>query len=441
MAKVAQGYLKLNWEVVEQASDLERLGLLLNSLDDEALMQELERDRKGRRDDYPVRVCWNCVLAQGLLGHAATAALLRELRRNPSLRRAVGMDPNRGEAAVPTKDAMNRFVGKLNGAKYRGKVEGLVKQLVEQLRTYLPDLGQHAAVDSTALRTWARGRAKPEDSSDPEADWGRKTRRWTDTKGQRHEEVRKWFGYKLHLVVDTRHEVPVAWRVTRASAADNGEVEGLVGGLKERHPQIEVETLAGDKAYDDGPLVEQLYDQYKIRAVFDLRDTAQDGEDGEPIPGSRNVVLGDDGQVYCYHKEGKEVVQQPMRYWGYEESRGGQKWRCPAAVYGWKCPEREACSPSAYGRVVRVKWAKDWRRFGPMPHGTPQRKRRYNGRTASERVNSRLKVGLALGDLKVRGQARIELQVALSLVVLLGMAKGHLARKAKAWRSLTRLAR
>ena len=97
MARVAQGYLKLNWEVIEQASDLERLRLLLNSLDDEGLMQELERDRKGRRDEYPVRVCWNCLLAQHLLGHAKVSELLRELRRNPTLRAAVGMDPNKGE--------------------------------------------------------------------------------------------------------------------------------------------------------------------------------------------------------------------------------------------------------------------------------------------------------------------------------------------------------
>jgi len=441
MARVAQGYLKLNWEVIEQASDLERLRLLLNSLDDEGLMQELERDRKGRRDEYPVRVCWNCLLAQGLLGHAAMAELLRELRRNPSLRAAVGMDPHKGEAGVPTKDAMSRFVKKLRGTRYRAKVEGLVEALVEQVREYLPDLGKHAAVDSTALRTWARGRAKPWESSDPEADWGRKTRRWTDEEGQRHEEVRKWFGYKLHLVVDTRHELPVAWTVTRASAADNEQVIGLLEALKERHPQIGVQTLAGDKAYDDGPLVEELHEQWHIRAVFDLRDTAKDGEDGEAIPGSRNLVWGDDGQVYCYYKRGKEVVQQPLRYWGFEESRQCQKWRCAAAVYGWRCPERQRCGPSTYGRVVRVKWTKDWRRFGPMPHGTPQRKRRYNGRTACERVNSRLKTALALDDLHVRGKARIELRVAIALVVLLGMAKGHLERKAKAWRSLTRLAR
>jgi hypothetical protein len=282
--------------------------------------------------------CWNCLLAQRVLGHAEMAGLLRELRRNPSLRAAVGMDPNKGEKAVPTKDAMSRFVKKLVGAKYRTKVEGLVGQLLGQVRQTLPDLGRHAAVDSTALRTWARGRGKPEESSDPEADWGHKTRRWTDKEGQRHEEVRTWFGYKLHLLVDTRHELPVAWKVTRASAADNGQVQGLLEGLKERHPGIRVETLAGDKAYDDGPLVQTLHAQWH------------------------------------------------------------------------------------------------------MPHGTQQRKRRYNGRTACERVNSRLKVGLMLGDLKVRGKARIELGVAIALVVLLGMAKGHLQRKAKAWRSLTRLA-
>jgi hypothetical protein len=441
MARIGQGYLNLNWEVVEQASDLERLRLLLNSLDDEALMQELEKDRKQRRDDYPVRVCWNCLLAQHLLGHAKVSELLRELRRNPTLRRAVGMDPHKGEEAVPTKDAMSRFTTKLSGARYRRKVQELVDQLVEQVREYLPDLGQHGAVDSTALRTWARGRAKPEESSDPEADWGRKTRRWTDAEGKVHEEVRKWFGYKLHLVVDTRHEVPLTWKVTRASAADNPEVIGLLEGLRDRHPQIRVQTLAGDKAYDDGPLIETLHEEWGIRAVFDLRETSKDGEDGEVIPGSGNMVLGDDGQVYCYYKKGPEVVQQPLVYWGFEARRGCQKWRCPAAVHGGRCPERDRCGPSAYGRVVRVKCQKDWRRFGPMPHGTKQRKRRYNGRTACERVNSRLKTGLALDDLHVRGKARIELRVAASLIVLLGMAKGHLQRKAKAWRSLTRLAR
>ena len=441
MARVAQGYLKLNWEVIEQASDLERLRLLLNSLDDEALRVELERDRKGRRDDYPVRVCWNCLLAQHLLGHAKGSELLRELRRNPTLRAAVGMDPNQGEGGVATKDAMSRFTTKLSGARYRRKVEQLVDQLMEQMREPLPDLGKHVAVDSTAVRTWARGRANPSESSDPEADWGRKTRRWTDKHGKDHEEVRKWFGYKLHLVVDTRHELPVAWTVTRASAADNGQVIGLVEQVAERHPAMRVQTLAGDKAYEDGPLIEELHQEWGVRAVFDLRDTSKDGETGEAIPGSRNMVLGDDGRVYCYYQKAKEVVEQPLVYWGFEQGRGCQKWRCGAAVHGWRCPEREGCCPRAYGRVVRVKWEKDWRRFGPMPHGTMQRRRRYNGRTACERVNSRLKTGLALDDLHVRGKARIELRVGLSLVVLLGMAKGHLQRKAKAWRSLTRLAR
>ncbi|MFH1730146.1 MAG: hypothetical protein ABIF82_00665 [Planctomycetota bacterium] len=37
--------------------------MMLFEADDEELMRKLERARKGRRDDYPVRVCWNVLLA------------------------------------------------------------------------------------------------------------------------------------------------------------------------------------------------------------------------------------------------------------------------------------------------------------------------------------------------------------------------------------------
>jgi len=441
MAKVAQGYLPLNWEVIEQSSDLDRLRMVLGGLDDEELMQALEKERKQRRDDYPVRVCWNCLLAGLVLQHAHGAGLLRELKRNPSLRRAVGMDPHKGEKAVPTKDAMSRFVQKLLRPEHARRVEALAQGLVDKLGQRMPDLGKHLAVDATALRTWARGRRDPAQSTDPEAGWGRKTRRWTDKEGRAHEEVTKWFGYKLFLLVDTRHEMPVGWSLHPAHVSDNQTVEAMVEGLTQKHPAMKVQTLAGDKAFDDGPLIQRIHERFGIRAVFDLRDTAQDGEDGQVLPGTRNILLGKDGRVYCYHKEGARLVRQPMVYWGFDQGRTCQKWRCAAAVSGHSCPERARCSPTPYGRSVRVKCQTDWRRFGPMPHGTPERRRRYNGRTAVERVNSRLKTGLTLDDLHVRGRARIGLRTRLALIVLLAMAQGHLDNKAKAWRSLTRLAR
>ena len=50
MAKLLAPYL-FRWREVGAKSDLERLMLVLEYLPDEGLMQELEEQRKGGRDD------------------------------------------------------------------------------------------------------------------------------------------------------------------------------------------------------------------------------------------------------------------------------------------------------------------------------------------------------------------------------------------------------
>ena len=440
MARLGQQYLPLDWQAVEEAPDLDRLRLVLEDLPDEGLMRRLESRRWGRPDGASVRVKWNCLLAQRVLGHRRTSELLRELRRNPTLRRLVGIPPGRGVRGVPDKDQMSRFWQKLV-KRHAAAVEALLVAAQAKLAEHLPDLGAQAGVDSTALRTWARGRGDPAQSADPEADWGRKTRRWTDKEGRAHEEVTKWFGYKGHFLVDTRYELPLAWEVTRASRPDNEPVLDLVGKFHRWHAgKRRVQTLSGDKAYDDGDLVKPLWGEEKVRAVFDLRDSAQDGEDGERLAPGENILLGDDGQVYCYAGSGSHLVRQAMVPWGFEAKRGTQKYRCPAAVAGISCPERERCGRGRYGRVVRVKNHQDWRRFGPLARGTKQWERLYRARTANERVNSRVKEGMGLDDPSVRGRANMQMAVNLAVLALYGLALGHLRRKAKAWRSYTRLA-
>ena len=97
MARVAQRCLSLDWEAIEECPDLARVEMTLASLPDEALVRTLESRRWGRKDTTPVRVKWNCLIAGRLLGHATTNGLLRELRRNPTLRRTVGIHPALGE--------------------------------------------------------------------------------------------------------------------------------------------------------------------------------------------------------------------------------------------------------------------------------------------------------------------------------------------------------
>lgn len=439
MARIGQAVLPLDWEALEECPDLTRVRMALESLPDEELMKALESRRWGRRDATPVRVKWNCLIIARVLGHATTNDLLRELRRNPTLRRLAGIHPALGIRGVPDKYELSRFRLKLAGG-FQGQIERMQALALERLREYLPGLGEQLGTDTTALRTWARGRKDPADSADPQADWGRKTRRWKDAKGKAHEEVSKWFGYKGHLLVDTRYEMPLARRVTKASRPDAEKLMEMIKELKKRHPEMKPKTLSADKAYDDGSLTQQIWEEQKIRPVFALRDTAQDGEDGEPLAGARNILLGDDGQVYCYAASKGKTIRQAMRPWGFEADRGTLKYRCPAAVLGTDCPDREKCSTGPYGRVVRVKNHTDWRRFGPLARETKQWKRLYAKRTACERVNARLKVGLALDELHSRGIEQVTLSVDLAILTLHGLALGHLKRGAKHWRSYSRLA-
>ena len=56
--------------------------------------------------------------------------------------------------------------------------------------------------------------------------------------GTTQEKVVKCFGYKLHLIVDSKYELPVAFQVTTASKSDVKEGEKLVEKLVKDVPEI-----------------------------------------------------------------------------------------------------------------------------------------------------------------------------------------------------------
>jgi hypothetical protein len=95
MASIHQTEL-FSWEDVDAASDLDRLRVLLAALPDEDLMRTLEAERRGRRDDYPLRAVWNSVLAGIVFEHVSVQSLRRELLRNAQLRQVCGFDVFRG---------------------------------------------------------------------------------------------------------------------------------------------------------------------------------------------------------------------------------------------------------------------------------------------------------------------------------------------------------
>jgi hypothetical protein len=66
---------------------------------------------------------------------------------------------------------------------------------------------------------------------------------------------------------------------------------------------------------------------------------------------------------------------------------------------------------------VRVPQAVDRRRFPSIPRATRQFERRYNGRTAVERVNARLKGRWGIDDGNVVGSRRFSGHVSAVLIV------------------------
>ncbi|MGH9341693.1 MAG: hypothetical protein ACRD1R_19435 [Acidobacteriota bacterium] len=69
--------------------------------------------------------------------------------------------------------------------KEKEDADRIFHRQVDQLGKVLPDLGKSLALDSKALETHARGRKDPKESSDREADWGRKKKQGTAVCGRK----------------------------------------------------------------------------------------------------------------------------------------------------------------------------------------------------------------------------------------------------------------
>jgi hypothetical protein len=407
---------------------LDRLRLVLEALPDEALMVRLEAQRGKGRDDYPVRAIWNSLLAGIVFQHQSVESLRRELSRNGELRDLCGLDPLGGSETVPSSDAYSRFLKNL--IREQRLIDEMFDSLIPQLRELIPDLGQHLAVDSKAIESYARRRKDPAQSSDPEADWGTKTKRGKRADGTMWERLTKWFGYKLHLVVDSHYELPLAWKLTKASRSDHPELIPLLKDLGRRQPdRIEVaQDLSADKGYDSEKNNAWLWDECQIRPLIDIRSMWKEKEtrlleDRE----ADNMVYDEAGQVYCHCPRSGERRQ--LAYQGFERDRQCLKYRCPAAAYGFHCAGRSACGSGHsgnYGRVVRIPLGKDRRIFTPIARSSYAWARGYRRRSAVERVNSRLDGSFQLERHYIRGRKKMQLRIGLALVVMLALAVGHI---------------
>lgn len=424
------------WDCLEDNPSLASIRAFLATVPDAQLLEGLRRHRGRGRDDYPVSVLWGVLLLTILLRHVSIAACLEELQRHDALCRLIGID---SEKQIPKAWNMSRFLDVLGQEPHLSNLRATFDAMVERLGTLVPDLGRHTAGDSAALNA-RRSRQQVKDAKSPAASpatsadkidydqhglpqpaGGRKE--YQDDQGTVIKVV-EWFGYKFHLLVDVRHEVVLAYRVTSTKTGDNEVIPDLLDQGEANLPADRIQTLAYDKAADDEKVHEDLH-QRGIKPIIQNRALWK-GESERLLPdhdGTSNIVYDEAGTVYCYDKVSEPPVRHRMAYIGHEPERGTIKYRCPAKHEGWACPMSEICNAGkSYGKTVRIKQELDLRRFPPIPRGTKLFERLYKGRTAVERVNGRMKIYWGADDGNITGATRFHAYVGAVMVVHVGLA-------------------
>jgi len=279
----------------------------------------------------------------------------------------------------------------------------ILHRLIAQAIALKVIVGGGAAVDSTHLWAYSNRFGKktcsckgkcscPREYSDADANWGHKTKEYV------------FFGYKVHLIVDARSQLPLDVRVTPASEADGPYAKPLMQGAAEKHPDHKIDSVAMDSAYD-------AYENYRsaiqnIGAAPIIALNPRNGADALTV-GSL-LLLSPQDKYTC-------PAGFPVVYWGKDPERGRLKFRCPAALGKCQCLFQSTCSPSGYGRTFYLHPDRDLRLIGPIPRGTALWREKYNARTSVERAYSEEKGSHHLASLRVRGLAKVKIHVYLAL--------------------------
>ena len=178
-------------------SIVERLEAIFDSLPTDMLKAlEAPTGRPG----YGPEVLFRAYLATFVLNSSSISAGLRFIADDSAIANVVG--------GTPTKYAISRFIAKLKDTDIMSQVMSIVST---HLRELVPDVGDVVAIDSSDIKAYSSHKR-----TDPDAQSSRK--KGTDGR------MMWWYGYKLHLVSDATHEIPLGGYVTPANESDMHQV-------------------------------------------------------------------------------------------------------------------------------------------------------------------------------------------------------------------------
>ncbi len=349
----------------------ETLSDILNSPEVSRLIDELQQTRDTGRPGYPLRAMIGMALAKSLYALPCWTRVVRLVREHPALAAVIAPDGN-----VPSQWACYRFTAKLRA--HTDLLEGCIASVVGALKKQNPLLGWDVAIDASDMPAYANGQRylsrngpEREKYSDPDVSWGHRSAVSTRKGGG-------FYGYRLHMAVCSKTDLPLAWTVETAKANEGPTVAPLLDALKARG--IAPETCAMDKGYDTSTVHGACMDR-EVLPVVSLRKTPA-------------VKRGEHKPPACEHGE--------WRFAGADRKRKASKWRCPTGE----------CKPASV-------WIKADRLHPLVPRETTRSKGLYRRRGSVERAFGRLKNEWSLTPLRARPIERVRLHVDLTILATL----------------------
>ena len=403
---------------IEELGDLERLDLALEGIDDEKLMRKLEAMRKNGRDDYPVRVMWNLLIAMIVFCHKTVESFRRELSRNSQLRRKCGLcDYSKKKHLIPPSRVFSGFIKTL--AEEAEEIAEIFNMQVEELYELIPGFGKKLAGDGKYIDSYAKRDSKQDQSAtdnrtENDAKWSVKEYHYRDKNGNPQVKKEYHFGFKAHIVCDVQTELPIAYSVTEANADEKKEMIKLLESpiLSDEEHRKSAEYLLLDRGYDSTEMITEVKSA-GIIPVIDICNKWKDGEETRQYKDT-DIIYNYKGDVFFIDEACK---QHKMKYEGYDKQK--------------KCLRY-----SHEGKIYKIYISYDERVFLPIARDSDKFKRVYKGRTAVERLNGRLDRDYMFEEHCIRGLKKMALMVGLSMIIMNGMAVGKLKNGKEKIRSL-----
>lgn len=321
-------------------------------------------DTKQRRHEYTPLTKFKAICSLFALHIGSYQDMEFCLRTNERVRKACCGEEQR----VMDYSTLCYFMGQLT----EEDLTGIFVQLVKECWNYNIIDGKYLAVDATHLMAWYNTRRDTNKHPIDGPSWGRKSKKMS------------FFGYKLHIIVDCKAELPIAFVISTGKDHDSIHFVPLLKFTKDNYGELVDSEIFSDSAYWQQTLVNNA--KVILKAELYSAINPRRNKIWKKIKSAIRLFFINYDRAPVTHEELMAVMGQET-----------------LDKYGIQINQKIQAEKSRLMRAVKERMNRLYR-------------------AAVERVFSRLKMFFKLNSLKTQKWTSVKKHIIMSMIVMLLMA-------------------